>query len=138
MTFSDQNGTLKKNQEAGQHPTTICSFLLYYSLPHYQIGSGAIILLSSFMINFRIVCIWPIYQSLDKRIWFTILFQENLQLLILSQWELSKTELPKCTSSILMEMWHAICPFLSILFYINQRVRLSFLKSLNLWARIFL
>ena len=94
----------KKNHEAGQRPTTRCWFL-DYSLPHYQIGSWAIVFPSSFMINFRIVYIWPIYQSLDKRIWFTILFQENLQLLILSQLELSRKELTKCAPSILMEMW---------------------------------
>ena len=29
---------------------------------------------TSSLINFAIVYIWPIYQSLDKRIWFTILF----------------------------------------------------------------
>ena len=71
----------------------------------YQIGSWAIVFPSSFMINFRIVYIWPIDRSLDKRIWFTILFQENLQWLILSQLELSRTELPKCNSSIFMEIW---------------------------------
>ena len=138
MAFSDQNRTLKKNLAAGQRPTTRRWFLLDYSLPHYQIGSWAIVFPSSFMINFRIVYIWPIYQSLDKRIWFTILFQENLQWIILSQLELSRTELPKCTPSNLMEMWHAICSVLSILFYIAQRVRLGFLKSFNLWARSFL
>ena len=105
MAFSDQNRTLKKNLAAGQRPTTRRWFLLDYSLPHYQIGSWAIVFPSSFMINFRTVYIWYIYQSLDKRIWFAILFQENLQWLILSQLEISKTELPKCTLSILMEMW---------------------------------
>ena len=107
-----------KNHEAGQRLNTRRWFLLDYSLPHYQIGSWAIVFPSSFMINFRIVYIWPIYQSLDKRIWFTILFQENLQWIILSQLELSRTELPKCTPSILMENCdHTICPVLSILFY---------------------
>ena len=63
------------------------------------------------MINFRIVYIWSIFQSLDRRIWFTILFQENLQRHILSQLELSRTELLKYTPSILMEMWpcHLSC-----------------------------
>ena len=133
MAFSDQNRTLKKNHEAGQRPTTRCWFLLDYSLPRYQIGSWAIVFPISFMINFRIVYIWPIYQSLDKRIWFTILFQENLQWIILSQLELSRTELPKCTPSILMENCdHTICPVLSILFYMTQPIRLGFLKSLSL------
>ena len=133
MAFSDQNKTLKKNHEAVQHPTTRRWFHLYYSLPHCQIVSWAIVFPSSFMINFRIVYIWPIYQSLDKRIWFTILFQENLQWIILSQLELSRTELPKCTPSILMENCdHTICPVLSILFYMTQPIRLGFLKSLSL------
>ena len=119
MAFSDQNRTLKKNHEAGQRPTTRCWFLLDYSLLHYQIGSWAIVFPSSFMMNFRIVYIWPIYQSLDKRIWFTILFQENLQWIILSQLELSRTELSKCTPSILMEMWpcHLSCFINSFLYY---------------------
>ena len=73
LAFSDQNRTLKNNLEAGQRPTTRCWFLLDYSLSHYQIGRWAIIFPSSFMINFRIGNIWPIYQSLDKRIWFTVL-----------------------------------------------------------------
>ena len=133
MPFSDQNRTLKKNHEAVQHPATRRWFVLDYSLPHYQIGSWAIVFPSSFMINFRIVYIWPIYQSLDKRIWFTILFQENLRWIILSQLELSRTELPKCTPSILMENCdHTICPVLSILFYMTQPIRLGFLKSLSL------
>ena len=118
MAFSDQNRNLKKNHETGQRPTTRRWFLLDYSLPHYQIGSWTIVFPSSFLINFRIVYIWPIYQSLDKRIWFTILFQGNLQWLILTQLELSRTELPKCTRSILMEMWpyHLSCFINSFLY----------------------
>ena len=147
MAFSDQNRTLKKNQEAGQRPTTRRWFLLDYSLPHYQIGRWATVFPSSFMINFRIVNIWPIYQSLDKRIWFTVLFY-HLKVgctlfqiliffaklwLILSQLELSRTKLPKCTPIILMENCdHTICHVSSILFYMTQRVRLGFLKSLSL------
>ena len=34
----------------------------------------AIVFSISFLINFGTVYIWPIYQSLDKRVWFTILF----------------------------------------------------------------
>ena len=117
MAFSDQNRTLKKTHDSRHGPNTRCWFLLDYSLPHYQIGSWAIFP-SSFMINFRIVYIWPIYQSLDRRVWFTILFQENLQWLIFFQLELLRTKLPKCTPSILMEMWpcHLSC-FLNSFLY---------------------
>ena len=122
---------MKKIHEAGQCPTTGRWFLQDYSLPHYQIGSWAIVFWTFFMINFRIGCIWPIYQSLDKRIWFTILFfhlKGNGTLfqvliffaklwLILFQLELSRTELPKCTRSILMEnCYHTISPVLTIHF----------------------
>ena len=64
----------KKSHEAGQRPTNGRWFHLDYSLPHYQIGNWAIVFSSCFMINFTIVYIWPIYQSFDKRIWFTIFF----------------------------------------------------------------
>ena len=74
LAFSDQNRTLKKNHKAGQCLTTRGWFVLDYSLPHYQIGSWAIVFPSSFMINFRLVNIWPTHQSLDQRIWLTILF----------------------------------------------------------------
>ena len=148
LAFSDQNRTLKTNYEAGQHLTTGRWFLLDYSLPHYQIGSWwAIVFPSSFMINFRIGYIWSTYQSLDKRIWFTIAFSHSIETytlfqiliffaylwLILSQLELSRTELPKCLLSILMEnCGHNICPVLSILFCMTWRVRLGFLKSFSL------
>ena len=140
MPFSDKNRTLKKNLEAGQRPTTRHWFLLDFSLPHYQTGRWAIVFPSSFMINFIIVNIWPIYQSLDKRNWFTILFfhlkvgctlfQKLIFFaklwLILSQVELSRTELPKCTPSILIENCDpTICPVLSIL-YLTQRVSLPY------------
>ena len=61
----------------------------------------------SFLIYFGIVYIWPMYHSLDKRIWFTIIFlplKESLTIpdtdsilpsLILSQLELSGIEVPK-------------------------------------------
>ena len=60
-----------------RHPTTGRWFLLDYSMPHYQIGSWAIAFTSSFMKNFRIAHAWLIYQSLDKRIWFTILLSQR-------------------------------------------------------------
>ena len=41
--------------------------------PHFQMESWAIVFSISSLINFGIVYIWPIYQSLDKRICFTIL-----------------------------------------------------------------
>ena len=132
MAFSDQNKTLKKNHEAVQHPTTRRWFHLYYSLPHCQIVSWAIVFPSSFMINFRIVYIWPIYQSFDQRIWFiTLSFHLKSEhsskywfffaklWLILAQLELSRTKLPKCTPIILMENCdHTICPVLSFFFFI--------------------
>ena len=53
--------------------------------------------------------------------------------LILSQLELSRTELPKCTPNILMENCdHTICPVLSILFYMTRPIRLGFLKHWSL------
>ena len=53
--------------------------------------------------------------------------------LILSQLELSRTELPKCTPNILMENCdHTICPVLSILLYMTQLIRCGFLESLSL------
>ena len=42
--------------------------------PHFQMESWAIVFSISSLTNFGIVYIWPIYQSLGKRIWFTILF----------------------------------------------------------------
>ena len=99
------------------------------SSSHFQMESWAIIFPISFLVNFRSLYIWPIYQKLDNRIWFTIFLSQrelhsvsNINFkyfaklwLILSQLELSRTELPKCTWSILMEN-HIICPVLSILF----------------------
>ena len=111
----------------------------------YQIKKWSIVFASSFMISFSIVNIWPIYQSLDKRTWFFFFFffiPKWVPLcskfwffaklwLILSQLELSKTELPKCTPRILMENYdHITCPVLLILFYMTQRVMLGFFKKL--------
>ena len=42
--------------------------------PHFQMESWAVVFSISSLINFEMVYIWPIYQSLDKRIWFTIVF----------------------------------------------------------------
>ena len=42
--------------------------------PHFQMESWAIDFWISSVVIFGIIYIWPIYQSLDKRIWFTILF----------------------------------------------------------------
>ena len=42
--------------------------------PHFQRESWAIVFSISSFTNFRIVYIWITYQSLDKRILFTILF----------------------------------------------------------------
>ena len=120
--------------------------------PHFQMEIWAIAFSVSFMINFGIVYISPIYQSLNKRIWFTILFFISKRVvlcfrywiffaklwLIWSQLKLSRAELPKSSPSILMENCdHTICPVLSILFYVTKSVRLGFLK-IYLWARAFL
>ena len=120
--------------------------------PHFQMEIWAIAFSVSFLINFGIVYISPIYQSLNKRIWFTILFFISKRVvlcfrywiffaklwLILSQLKLSRAELPKSSPSILMENCdHTICPVLSILFYVTKSVRLGFLK-IYLWARAFL
>ena len=101
------------------------------------------------MTNFWIVYIPLIYQGLDKRIFFSsqkelhsvwnIDFFFFVKLwLILSQLELSSTELPKLSLTILMKNCdHVICPVLSILFHITQLIRLGFLKSLSLsWERL--
>ena len=42
--------------------------------PHFQMESWAIVFSIFSFINFGIVYIWSIYQSLDERTWFTILF----------------------------------------------------------------
>ena len=43
--------------------------------PYFQIETWAIIFFQfSFLINFRMAYIWPIYQNLENTIWFTILF----------------------------------------------------------------
>ena len=122
LAFSDQNRTFKKNRKAEQRPATRCWFILDYSVPYYHIGSWTIVFPSYFMINFRIVYISPIYQSLDKRIWFRILFQKNLQWLFLVPIGLIKAELPKCTPSILMEMWP---------YYLS-----CFINSFSIWPSV--
>ena len=58
--------------------------------------------------------------------------------LILSQLELSRTELPKCTPNIFMGNWdHTICLVLSNLFIWPSQKGLAFWK-VYLWARSFL
>ena len=42
--------------------------------PHFQMESWAIAFSISSLINFGIVYIWSIYQSLDKKVWFTTPF----------------------------------------------------------------
>ena len=82
-----------------------------------------------FLVYFEIVQISSMYHSLNKRVWFTIIFlsrKESLTLfqiwfftipsLILFHLELSRIELPKLNPSILMETVQ----------------RLDFLKSLSL------
>ena len=120
--------------------------------PHFQMESWAIVFSISSLINFGIVYIWPIHQSLEKSVRFTISFfssQRELHSvrnidffvklwLILSQLELSRIDLPKCAPNMLMQnCGHTTCPVLSILFYITQPIRLGFWK-VYLWARNFL
>ena len=51
------------------------SLVEYLSLKYLvQIESWAIVFSISSLINFGIVYIWPIYESLDKKIWLTIIF----------------------------------------------------------------
>ena len=86
------------------------------------------------------------YYSLDKRIWFTMIFLPLKEChsvpdmdflimpsLILSQLEISKRELPKLTPSIFIENYaHSICSGLSILFLYAPAYKAWFLKSLSL------
>ena len=95
--------------------------------PHFQMESWAIVFSISVLIIFGIVYIWLIYQSLDRRIWFTIFvfhFKKSFTLfqvliyfvtlwLVLPQLKLSSTELPKYTPIILWKIM--IIPF--VLFY---------------------
>ena len=69
------------------------------------------------------------YLKVSCTLFQILIFFAKLRL-VLSQFELSRTELPKCTPSILMESCdHTVCPVLSVLFYLTQHVRLGFLKS---------
>ena len=82
------------------------------------------------LIFFIIVDIGPMYHSFDERIWFTFIFSLSKRVtlvpifffffflpFIMSQLLLSRTELTKCTPSILMENCdHTICRGLTILF----------------------
>ena len=95
--------------------------------PHFQMESWAIVFSISVLIIFGIVYIWLIYQSLDRRIWFTIFvfhFKKSFTLfqvliyfvtlwLVLPQLKLSSTELPKYTPIILWKIM--TIPF--VLFY---------------------
>ena len=86
----------------------------------------------SFLINFGIIYIWPIYQSLDKRMWLTILFfrefhsLQNIDFLsklwlTFSQSDLRRTELPQCIQVFYLENYdNTICPVLSILLLYNR------------------
>ena len=92
-----------------------------------------------------------LYQSLDKRIWFTVLFfilkwvaccskycccfpQFFVKLWpILSQSELSLTELPKCIPSIFMEDYHLSC-FINSFLYDLANKSWFFEVYLEIWT----
>ena len=89
------------------------------SSPHFQVESWAICCWISFLINFGIVSICPIYQHLDKKIWFTIPFfypKESCTYFV--PIGVIKARITKYTPSILVKNCdHTICLVLSILFY---------------------
>ena len=101
----------------------------------------------SFLVYFVIVQTWPIYHSLDKKVWLLIMFlplKESLTLfkiwisfaipsLFLSDLELSRIELPKLTPSTLMEILIiSFVVFDQFYFCIHQTFSLDYLKNLYL------
>ena len=106
--------------------------------PHFQMESWAIVFSISVLIIFGIVYIWLIYQSLDRRIWFTIFvfhFKKSFTLfqvliyfvtlwLVLPQLKLSSTELPKYTPIILWKiMTIPFVLFYQFFFYMAQPIK---------------
>ena len=106
--------------------------------PHFQMESWAIVFSISVLIIFGIVYIWLIYQSLDRRIWFTIFvfhFKKSFTLfqvliyfvtlwLVLPQLKLSSTELPKYTPIILWKiMTIPFVLFYQFFFYMTQPIK---------------
>ena len=100
------------------------------------------ILSISFLLYFGIIYIWPMYHSLDKRIWFTIIFLHLtlfqiriffiIPSLILSHLELLRIDLPQLTPGILIENCdYSIFPGLSILFSYAPACKTWLLKSLS-------
>ena len=63
---------------------------------HFQMDSWGIVFRISSLINFAIVYIWPIYQSLIKKIWFTILS--------------SQRDLQSVPNIDLFAKYHLLCP----------------------------
>ena len=105
---------MKKSYEAGQRPTTGRWFLLDYSLPHYQIRSWTIVFPSSFIINFIINSVYLTYIS--KFGWENLIYNSFSREFTMTCFVSNKV--PKCTPSILMEMWpyHLPC-FISSFLY---------------------
>ena len=95
----------------------------------------------SFLVYFGILQIWPMYHSLDKRVWLTITpFKEShsdpdmdffaMSSFILLHLELSRIELQKLTPSILMEIFVISFVLVDQFFFIcTSPLRLDFLKS---------
>ena len=95
----------------------------------------------SSLVYFGILQIWPMYHSLDKRVWLTIIpFKEShsdpdmdffaMSSFILLHLELSRIELQKLTPSILMEIFVISFVLVDQFFFIcTSPLRLDFLKS---------
>ena len=95
-----------------------------------------------FLIYFGTVYVWPMYHSLDKKIWFKIIFlriTESVTLFQMSIFYYTYTyfaqigvledRLPKLTPSILMEIYdHSFCPCWSIVFSYSSPKGLVFEK----------
>ena len=102
----------------------------------------------SFLVYFGIAQFWLMYHSLDRRVWFTIIFLPLKESLTMFQvwigfvwytftyfvpFGVIENRVTKVNSKYLNENCdHFFCPGWSILFYMYQPVRLDFLKSLSL------
>ena len=98
----------------------------------------------SFLVYFGILQIWPMYHSLDKRVWLTITpFKEShsdpdMDFFAMSSFILLHLELSRVTKVNSMyfngHFRHFICPGWSILLYMHQSIKGRFFEKLNLWA----
>ena len=98
----------------------------------------------SFLVYFGIVQVWPMYQSLDKKVWFTIIFLHLKESLILLQiwifyytftyfvpFGVIENRVTKVKSKYFSDCDHFICSD-QFYFYMHQHIRLDFLKSFYL------